>query len=301
MAHGNELLQKRYFYLKLPKNWFKNARIKKLRRIAGGDTYTIIYLKMLLMAMNHESTIIYEGVEPTIEEELALKLDEETENVKVTINFLKMNELWEEKTNGDVHLIECDSMVGSETYGNILKKEQKKRIGLENFQPSSNQSLTKCQPNSNYKDKELEIDKELELEKDIEKESNKNKSKQIETNRSDLQSQGVRPSLGYGLAKVLSNAGYIDESEIVIDQYDELLNSWLADEGKTVKDLRTKIGYFLKCASRRSFSSNDNKYCYFKTAMESSFERPDSEETFSKMMDELKEAGSYESEAIEDD
>ncbi len=32
MAHGNEMQKQRYFYLKLPKNWFKNARIKKLRR-----------------------------------------------------------------------------------------------------------------------------------------------------------------------------------------------------------------------------------------------------------------------------
>lgn len=164
MAHGNEMQKQRYFYLKLPKNWFKNARIKKLRRIAGGDTYTVIYLKMLLMAINHNSMIIYEGIEKTIEEELALKLDEEVDNVRVTIQFLKANELWEEKTNGDVHLIECDSMVGSETYANILKKDQRKRqlVG---------QIPTNVQPMSNYK--EIDIDKELEIdiEKDKEKDS----------------------------------------------------------------------------------------------------------------------------------
>ena len=163
MAHGNEMQKQRYFYLKLPKNWFKNARIKKLRKIAGGDTYTVIYLKMLLMAINHNSMIIYEGIEKTIEEELALKLDEEVDNVRVTIQFLKANELWEEKTNGDVHLIECDSMVGSETYANILKKDQRKRQVV-------GQIPTNVQPMSNYKDididKELEIDKEKDIEKD---------------------------------------------------------------------------------------------------------------------------------------
>lgn len=164
MAHGNEMQKQRYFYLKLPKNWFKNARIKKLRKIAGGDTYTVIYLKMLLMAMNHESTIIYEGIEKTVEEELALKLDEDVDNVRVTIQFLKANELWEEKTNGDVHLIECDSMVGSETYANILKKDQRKRQKV-------GQIPTNVQPMSNYK--EIDIDKELEIDikKDKEKDS----------------------------------------------------------------------------------------------------------------------------------
>lgn len=167
MAHGNEMQKQRYFYLKLPKNWFKNARIKKLRKIAGGDTYTVIYLKMLLMAMNHDSTIIYEGIEKTIEEELALKLDEEVDNVRVTIQFLKANELLEEKKGGDVHLTECDSMVGFETYANILKKRQKANLGWKN----SNQIPTNVQPNSNYKD--IDIDKELEIdiEKDKEKDS----------------------------------------------------------------------------------------------------------------------------------
>lgn len=162
MAHGNDLLKQRFFYLKLPKNWFKNARIKKLRKIAGGDTYTVIYLKMLLMAMNHDSTIIYEGIEKTVEEELALKLDEDVDNVRVTIQFLKANELWEEKTNGDVHLIECDSMTGSETYINILKKRQKANLGYKN----SNQIITEVKPNYN----EIEIDIDLEIDKEIDQE-----------------------------------------------------------------------------------------------------------------------------------
>lgn len=164
MAHGNELLKQRFFYLKLPKNWFKNARIKKLRKIAGGDTYTVIYLKMLLMAMNHESTIIYEGIEKTIEEELALKLDEDVDNVRVTIQFLKANELWEEKKDGDVHLTECDSMTGSETYINILKKRQKAAIGYKN----SNQIITEVKPN--YNEIDIDIDKELEIDKEKDKE-----------------------------------------------------------------------------------------------------------------------------------
>ena len=51
MAHGNEINGKRYFWLKLDRHFFNNARIKKLRRLAGGDTYTIIYLKLLLLSI----------------------------------------------------------------------------------------------------------------------------------------------------------------------------------------------------------------------------------------------------------
>lgn len=122
MAHGNELLKTKYFYLKLPKDWLKNARIKKLRKIAGGDTYTIIYLKLMLMSINHDCNIIFEGIEKTLEEELALKLDEEVDNVKMTLAFLKANDLIVENENHDCQMIEARGMVGSETYGNIIRK-----------------------------------------------------------------------------------------------------------------------------------------------------------------------------------
>lgn len=157
MAHGNEMLKTKYFFLKLPKNWFKNARIKKLRKLAGGDTYTIIYLKIMLLSMSYNSTIIYEGIEPTIEEELALKIDETAENIKVTLNYLSSCGLLREGTDGDFTLPEVNGMVGSETYGNILKKN--KKLGLENFQPTSNQILTNKEKDIDIeKDKEIDID-----------------------------------------------------------------------------------------------------------------------------------------------
>lgn len=62
--------------------------MKKLRRIAGGDTYTIIYLKLQLLSLKDEGALFYEGVEPTFYEEMALALDEDEENVKATLNVL---------------------------------------------------------------------------------------------------------------------------------------------------------------------------------------------------------------------
>lgn len=79
---------KRYYWLKLPEGFFRQKPIKKLRKIAGGDTYTIIYLKMLLIAMKQDGKIYFEGVEDDFYEELALELDEDSENVKVTVLFL---------------------------------------------------------------------------------------------------------------------------------------------------------------------------------------------------------------------
>lgn len=79
---------KKYYWLKLRNDWFGDKRIKKLRSIAGGDTYTIIYLKMQLLSLKNEGKLFFEGVEDDFVSELALDLDEEVENVKITVSFL---------------------------------------------------------------------------------------------------------------------------------------------------------------------------------------------------------------------
>lgn len=81
-------MKKKYYWLKLKSDFFTSRAMKKLRRIAGGDTYTVIYLKLQLLSLKDEGLLYYEGVEPTFYEEMALALDEDTENIKNTIETL---------------------------------------------------------------------------------------------------------------------------------------------------------------------------------------------------------------------
>ena len=46
---------KRYYWLKFRDDFFDSKRIKKLRKMAGGDTYVIIYLKMQLKAATSQA------------------------------------------------------------------------------------------------------------------------------------------------------------------------------------------------------------------------------------------------------
>ena len=79
---------KRYYWLKLHDDFFSNPKIKKLRRIAGGDTFTIIYLKMQLLSVKSGGILTYNGIEESFEDELSLVLDEDIDNIKVTLSFL---------------------------------------------------------------------------------------------------------------------------------------------------------------------------------------------------------------------
>lgn len=108
-------MAKRYYWLKLPDDFFRQKPIKKLRKIAGGDTYTVIYLKMLLISLKNDGKLYFDGVEDNFCEELALELDEEEENVKVTVQFLMAQDLLKLIDESEYKLTECSRMVGSES------------------------------------------------------------------------------------------------------------------------------------------------------------------------------------------
>ena len=150
---------KRYYCLKLPDDFFRQKPIKKLRKIAGGDTYTIIYLKMLLIAMKHDGRLYFEGVEDNFYEELALELDEEAENVNVTVRFLLAQGLIELVDETEYRLTECDKMVGSEAASTQRSRQCRERKALQ-----CNTNATPCntleQNWSVEKEKEIEIDSE---------------------------------------------------------------------------------------------------------------------------------------------
>ena len=106
---------KRYYWLKLKDDFFNDKRIKKLRKIAGGDTYTIIYLKMMLSTLSNDGIIEYEGIEETLAEELALEFDEDADNVQITLNFLMQSGLMVEIDENNYELPMVKESIGAET------------------------------------------------------------------------------------------------------------------------------------------------------------------------------------------
>ena len=115
---------KRYFWLKLFDDFFSSKRIKKLRNLAGGDTYTIIYLKMQLKALKTNGYLYFDGVMSDFAEELALDIDENAEDVKVTIQYLLSVGLIESSESGEEwYLTYMQNCMGSETASTQRSRE----------------------------------------------------------------------------------------------------------------------------------------------------------------------------------
>ena len=100
--------------------------------MAGGDTYTIIYLKMLLRSIIDGGKLYFDGYEETFVSELALDIDEDEQNVQITVNYLLKNGLLIECENDEYYLPEASNNTGSETAAaSRMRKLRDKSKGIE--------------------------------------------------------------------------------------------------------------------------------------------------------------------------
>ena len=159
--------EKRYFWLKLPEGFFRQKEIKRLRKIAGGDTYTIIYLKMLLRSLSNNGVLFFDGIENDFVSELALDIDEDEENVSVTVQFLMKQGILEEIKEDEYLLHTCAGMVGSEAANAERMRKHRKKLQLEanEEKPSlCDNDVTKCDACVITCDTEIDIEKEIDIE-----------------------------------------------------------------------------------------------------------------------------------------
>lgn len=155
---------KRYYWLKLMDDFFTSKRIKKLRKLAGGDTYTIIYLKMQLLSLNRGGYLEYTGLEDEFYKEVALDIDEDEANVQVTIQYLLSCGLLQTTDNIEYLLPFVQDNLGSETASTQRsrksRKNAQKALQCNNGVADSNILQQKCN---------VEIEKDIDT--DIEKEN----------------------------------------------------------------------------------------------------------------------------------
>lgn len=152
---------KRYFWLKLHKDFFKRKEIKRLRKIAGGDTYTIIYMEMLLRSIMDEGKLFFDGLEDDFASELALDLDEDEENVKITIQYLLKTGLLEIRSDEEYYLPDTKDSTGCETAVAVrVRRHREKQKALQ-----CNTDVTQVKHLCNG-ELEIELDKEKEIELD---------------------------------------------------------------------------------------------------------------------------------------
>lgn len=150
---------KRYYWIQLAQDFFKSKEMKLLRKIAGGDTHTIIYLKMMLISLEDGGHIYYDGLADNLAEEIALVIDENVEDIKITLIFLESKGLLTRKNDRDYFLEQVPEMVGSETASTRRSRKHRELTALH-----CNTIATTCNGDI---DIDIEKDIDTEIEKDV--------------------------------------------------------------------------------------------------------------------------------------
>lgn len=130
---------KKYYWLKLQRNFFKRHDIKIIENMMNGKEYILFYLKLLCESIDHNGKLRFSNKIPYNEEMLAIITGTNIDTVKNAIQiFINLNMI-EILDDGTYYLSEVEKMIGSET-----KWAEKKRLYRERqkeLQDSTNASL----------------------------------------------------------------------------------------------------------------------------------------------------------------
>lgn len=137
------MTNKKYFWFKLKNTYFNQLTQKKMKRQEHGKDMQIIYLRMILLSLDKDGFILYQGVYDSLEEELSEEFDEPVEMIHLTVNFLIENNMMSVNENDNSFFIpEALECTGSECESaeRVRKhREEKKKLQCNKDVTQSNE------------------------------------------------------------------------------------------------------------------------------------------------------------------
>lgn len=154
---------KKFYWLKLNKDFFKRHDIRIIEEMENGKDYILFYLKLLLESVNHEGHLRFSETIPYNEKMLSVITNTNIDIVRSAMKVLLELKMIEVLDDSTIYMAEVLKITGSETSGaeRVRKHREKARL------LQCNTDETKCN---------TEIEKELEKDKEIELEIKKDKS-----------------------------------------------------------------------------------------------------------------------------
>lgn len=107
--------KKKFWWLKLKEGYFDSEGMRRLRKAAGGEVFTIIYLKMQLASLRTDGVLSYNGYDETFAKEIAFAIGEDADNVANAIAILRRYRLIEDITDTSFFMPEAVANTGSES------------------------------------------------------------------------------------------------------------------------------------------------------------------------------------------
>lgn len=149
---------KKYYWLKLKRDFFKRHDIRIIEEMPNGKDYILFYLKLLLESIDHEGTLRFSDAIPYNEQMLSVVTNTNIDIVRSAMKIfidLNMIDIFDDQT---IYMTEVDKLIGSET--EWAKKKRVQRGKGDNVPKLSSKCPTEIEL-------EKEQEKETELEVDV--------------------------------------------------------------------------------------------------------------------------------------
>ena len=129
---------KRFYWLKLDKDFFKKHDIRIVENMPNGKDYILFYLKLLCESTSHEGYLRFSETIPYNEEMLATITNTNIDIVRSAIKIFTELKMMRCLDDGTLYLEQVERMIGSETGQTIRKREAKLisgKVAVENTLP----------------------------------------------------------------------------------------------------------------------------------------------------------------------
>ena len=239
------MASKKYYWLKLKRDFFKRHDIRIIEEMPNGKDYILFYLKLLLESIDHEGSLRFSDAIPYNEQMLAVVTNTNVDIVKSAMSlFLELNmiEVMDDQT---IYMNEVEKLIGSETDSAKRMRELRTKLKLESSEESS-QCDTDVTPMlekvTQSKSKSIEKEKDLELDVDVadETQGNCDNNEQTVNNSVDNSSmEYMGGSLGKGVVLLTEEQRDTLLEKLGLDafnHYVEKLATFIIDKKATVSN-----------------------------------------------------------------
>lgn len=229
---------KKYFWLKLQKDFFKRHDIRIIESMPNGKDYILFYLKLLCESTSHEGNLRFSDTIPYSESMLATITNTNIDIVRNAIKVFVELHMIDILDDGTYFMSEVQKMIGYETEWAKKKREYRKNLYAQNEYEDDlykNKALESGQSKDSVLEiktnerqcpkKEDNVRQELELELEIEKELDIDIDKDIYTVQSDKITHEQEPIEQSIITITLNDKSEYPIYKSMIDEWSELYPS----------------------------------------------------------------------------
>jgi len=135
---------KKYYWLKLQRDFFKRHDIQIIESMPNGEKYLIFYLKLLCESVDHDGNLRFSEEIPYEEEMLATITHMNIDIVKSAVKLFTNLKMMEIMDDGTYYMNQIEKMTGSATSDSIRMKlaREKNTISIQSNDKANN--VQKC-------------------------------------------------------------------------------------------------------------------------------------------------------------